>query len=244
MWSLKPRREILFRNDIVTTSIQQLTKQLSYIILLFIIRLCLIFLLLLCNCCTVIYCTMCPYFLYCCEGDALHVPVRIFPFWDICLNFSHIVVLAKVPLVAVSSGLHIYTFIIFLTSCLQTACSTSRRCCGRRSPDCRSRHGTTYYSSRQVELPWPAGPAPGQLFFWGFFKFKHLNTFTPRAQSSSWGFIQHFAAKLCNFTNFNMLFLAVVMDFVLLAYVKIQPIAGIIYCPTLSLIVVQTGKLC
>jgi hypothetical protein len=29
--------------------------------------------------------------------------------------------------------------------------------------------------------------------------------------------LQHFAAKLCNFTNFNMLFLAVVMDFVLLA---------------------------
>jgi hypothetical protein len=29
--------------------------------------------------------------------------------------------------------------------------------------------------------------------------------------------LQHFATKLCNFTNFNMLFLAVVMDFVLLA---------------------------
>ena len=28
---------------------------------------------------------------------------------------------------------------------------------------------------------------------------------------------KHFAAKLCNFTNFTMLFLAVVMDFVLLA---------------------------
>ena len=26
--------------------------------------------------------------------------------------------------------------------------------------------------------------------------------------------LQHFATKLCNFTNFNMLFLAVVMDFV------------------------------
>jgi hypothetical protein len=29
--------------------------------------------------------------------------------------------------------------------------------------------------------------------------------------------LQHFATKLCNFTNFNMLFVAVVMDFVLLA---------------------------
>ena len=29
--------------------------------------------------------------------------------------------------------------------------------------------------------------------------------------------LQHFATKLCNFTNFKMLFLAVVMDFVLLA---------------------------
>ena len=28
--------------------------------------------------------------------------------------------------------------------------------------------------------------------------------------------LQHFAAKLCNFTNFNMLFLAVLTDFVLL----------------------------
>jgi hypothetical protein len=29
--------------------------------------------------------------------------------------------------------------------------------------------------------------------------------------------LQHFGTKLCHFTNFNMLFLAVVMDFVLLA---------------------------
>jgi hypothetical protein len=29
--------------------------------------------------------------------------------------------------------------------------------------------------------------------------------------------LQHFAAKLCNFTNFNMLFLVVVMEFVFLA---------------------------
>ena len=29
--------------------------------------------------------------------------------------------------------------------------------------------------------------------------------------------LQHFETKFCNFTNFNMLFLAVVMDFVLLA---------------------------
>jgi type IV secretory pathway protease TraF len=29
--------------------------------------------------------------------------------------------------------------------------------------------------------------------------------------------LQHFAAKLCNFTDFNMLFLAEVMDFVLLS---------------------------
>jgi hypothetical protein len=33
--------------------------------------------------------------------------------------------------------------------------------------------------------------------------------------------LQHFATKLCNFTNFNMLFVAMVMDFVLLAYLKI-----------------------
>jgi hypothetical protein len=33
--------------------------------------------------------------------------------------------------------------------------------------------------------------------------------------------LQQFATKLCNFTNFNMLFLAVVMDFVLLALIKI-----------------------
>jgi hypothetical protein len=35
--------------------------------------------------------------------------------------------------------------------------------------------------------------------------------------------LQHFATKLCNVTNFNMLFLAVpvVMDFVLLAEIKI-----------------------
>jgi hypothetical protein len=33
--------------------------------------------------------------------------------------------------------------------------------------------------------------------------------------------LQQFATKLCNFTNFNMLFLAVVMDFVLLAEIKI-----------------------
>jgi hypothetical protein len=41
--------------------------------------------------------------------------------------------------------------------------------------------------------------------------------------------LQHFAAKLCNCTNFNMLFLAVVMDFVLLAEIKILSIAGIIH---------------
>ena len=34
--------------------------------------------------------------------------------------------------------------------------------------------------------------------------------------------LQHFATKLCNFTNFNTLFLAVVMDFVLLAEIKIS----------------------
>jgi hypothetical protein len=33
--------------------------------------------------------------------------------------------------------------------------------------------------------------------------------------------LQHFATKLRNCTNFNMLFLAVVMDFVLLAEIKI-----------------------
>jgi hypothetical protein len=32
-----------------------------------------------------------------------------------------------------------------------------------------------------------------------------------------WNQGKHFATKLCNFTNFNMLLLAVVMDFVLLA---------------------------
>ena len=41
--------------------------------------------------------------------------------------------------------------------------------------------------------------------------------------------LQHFATKLCNFTNFRMLFLAVVIDFVLLAQVKISSIAGIIH---------------
>jgi hypothetical protein len=33
--------------------------------------------------------------------------------------------------------------------------------------------------------------------------------------------LQHFATKLCKFTKFNTLFLAVVMDFALLAYIKI-----------------------
>jgi hypothetical protein len=33
--------------------------------------------------------------------------------------------------------------------------------------------------------------------------------------------LQHFATKLCNFTNFNMLFLAVVMDFFLPAQIRI-----------------------
>ncbi len=33
--------------------------------------------------------------------------------------------------------------------------------------------------------------------------------------------LQHFATKLGNFTNFKMLFLVVVVDFVLLAYNKI-----------------------
>ncbi len=39
--------------------------------------------------------------------------------------------------------------------------------------------------------------------------------------------LTHFATKLCNFTKFKMLFLAVVMDFVLLAQIKISSIAGI-----------------
>jgi hypothetical protein len=33
--------------------------------------------------------------------------------------------------------------------------------------------------------------------------------------------LQHFLTKLCYFTNFNMLFLAVVMDVVVLAEIKI-----------------------
>jgi hypothetical protein len=37
------------------------------------------------------------------------------------------------------------------------------------------------------------------------------------SQGYIFSILQHSAAKLCNFTNFNMLFLAVVMDFVLLA---------------------------
>jgi hypothetical protein len=41
------------------------------------------------------------------------------------------------------------------------------------------------------------------------------------AQGYIFRILQHFAAKRCNFTNSNMLFLAVVMDFVLLAYIKI-----------------------
>jgi hypothetical protein len=39
--------------------------------------------------------------------------------------------------------------------------------------------------------------------------------------------LQHLATKLCNFTHFNMLFPAMVMDFVLLAWIKILSIAGI-----------------
>jgi hypothetical protein len=34
-------------------------------------------------------------------------------------------------------------------------------------------------------------------------------------------YFPHFVTELCKFTNFNMLFLAVVMDFVLLAQIKI-----------------------
>ena len=37
----------------------------------------------------------------------------------------------------------------------------------------------------------------------------------PRSATTAFLILQHFATKLCNFTNFNMLFLAVVMDFVL-----------------------------
>ena len=46
--------------------------------------------------------------------------------------------------------------------------------------------------------------------------------------------LQHFATNLCNFTNFKMLFLAVVMDFVFLAQIKIKAVAGIIHCNMLS----------
>ena len=49
--------------------------------------------------------------------------------------------------------------------------------------------------------------------------------------------LQHFATKLCNFTNFRMLFLAVVMDFVLLTQIKISSIAGIIHCKRCSTVI-------
>ena len=48
-------------------------------------------------------------------------------------------------------------------------------------------------------------------------------------QGNIFRILQHFATKLCNFSNFKMLFLAVVMDFVLLARIKISSIAGIVH---------------
>ena len=42
--------------------------------------------------------------------------------------------------------------------------------------------------------------------------------------------LQHFETNLCNFTLFEMLFLGVLLDFVLLVLIKIQSIAGITHC--------------
>ena len=42
--------------------------------------------------------------------------------------------------------------------------------------------------------------------------------------------LQHFATKLGNFTNFNMLFLAVVKDFDFFAKMKIQFKRGMVHC--------------
>jgi hypothetical protein len=42
--------------------------------------------------------------------------------------------------------------------------------------------------------------------------------------------LQHLATNLCGFTHSKALFLAVVLDFVLLALIKIQSIAGITHC--------------
>ena len=43
--------------------------------------------------------------------------------------------------------------------------------------------------------------------------------------------LQYFATKLGNFTNFNMLFLAVVKDFDFFAKMKIQFKRGMVHCP-------------
>ena len=48
--------------------------------------------------------------------------------------------------------------------------------------------------------------------------------------------VQQFATKLCNFTHFKMLFLAMVMASVLLVKIEISSIAGIIYfLPTVAI---------
>ena len=49
------------------------------------------------------------------------------------------------------------------------------------------------------------------------FPARNIEIYIQNSQGYIFLILQHFTAKLCNFTNFNMLFLAVVMDFVLLA---------------------------
>ena len=52
----------------------------------------------------------------------------------------------------------------------------------------------------------------------------------PQNGRTSGEFLQHFATKLGNFTNFDMLFLAVVKDFDFFAKMKIQFKRGMVHC--------------
>jgi hypothetical protein len=51
-------------------------------------------------------------------------------------------------------------------------------------------------------------------------KYKSIQNFQI-SQGYIFRVLQHFAAKLRNCTNFNMLFLAMLMEFVLIAWIKI-----------------------
>jgi hypothetical protein len=74
-----------------------------------------------------------------------------------------------------------------------------------------------------INLYYARENAPFSAQMWCIFP--RVNTNLNKIVQISQGYIflilHHFATKLCNFTNFNMLFLAVVMDFVLLAQIKI-----------------------